>query len=295
MAPPSTRRGFRLRVINGIWHDASIDPTSRFLRLAHNKHGAEIAAADFQAAAAARGTINAFVDDATGGKIADVVAAGRLTSLTRLLFVDAVHYDAPWQVPFARAQTKSRPFHSPSGTHDVAMMAQRDRFAYLKGEGFALVELPYEGGEVVATILVPDGDIDAFGASIDASFFEWMTTSARQSDIEVWLPRFEIRTSQSLERALSGMGMPDAFDPARANFGALADAASRPIYIDDLLHETRVSVDEDGTEANASARPVTPAVAPTPAIELHADRPFLFIVRDVPTGAILFLGRVVDP
>lgn len=290
------RRGFRLRVVNGVWHDASVDPRSRFLRLAHNKHRAEIAAADFQDAAKARGAINAFVDDATGGKIAEPIGAGRLNSLTRLLLVDAAHYDAPWQVPFARAHTKPRPFHSPSGTRDVAMMAQRDRFAYLDGDGFSLVELPYEGGEVVATILVPDGDIDAFGASIDASFFQWMTGAARQADVEVWLPRFEIRTSQSLERTLSGMGMPDAFDPSRANFGALADTdPSRPLYIDDLLHEVWIRVDEDGTAANASTPPLDPAIAPTPPIEFHADRPFLFIVRDVPTGTILFLGRVVAP
>ena len=292
-------RGFRLRVVNGVWYDGAIQPTSRFLRIAHNKHLAEVGDLDFRTDAdGARKRINGFLGDATAGKIPELLGPGVLTPLTRVVIANAVYFDAPWRVPFPRHATRSEAFQAPSGAKNVPTMRQTERHGYLRGDGFAALELPYGGGEVTAVVMLPDGDVNAFASGVDANFFDWMVGQLRQTEVHVELPKFELRTRESLPSILASMGMPDAFDPSRANFEGLAPAdPEAPLYISEVIHEGVIRVDEDGTEAAAAlaAAPSIGGSAGAPPVEFHADRPFLFAVRDMPTGAILFLGRVVEP
>ena len=292
-------RGFRLRVVNGVWYDRAVNPTSKFLRIAHNKHLAEVGALDFRSdAEKARKEMNGFIADATAGKVAELLGPGRVNALTRLVIANAVYFDAPWLVPFERGATRPESFQSPSGAKQVSTMRQTDRFGYFAGDGFAAVELPYSGNEVSIVFILPDGDHTAFARSLDASYFDWLVSQLRQTHVHVQIPKFEIRTQESLPQILSSMGMPDAFDPKKANFEGIAPAdPENPLYVSEVFHEAIISVDEDGTQA-AAATAVAMAegsAGPGAVPEFRADRPFLFAIRDIPTGAVLFLGRVVDP
>jgi serpin B len=112
--------------------------------------------------------------------------------------------------------------------------------------------------------------------------------------VDLTLPRFKIETKSNLNSALAGMGMPLAFDPSRADFSGMTTQAQ--LYIERVVHQANIAVDEKGTEATAATAVVmAQSAVPGQLVTLHVDRPFIFAVRDTNTGAILFLGRVVDP
>jgi serpin B len=144
------------------------------------------------------------------------------------------------------------------------------------------------------TIVVPD-DLAAFESSLDAVRFAQITAALQPAAVDLTLPRFKIETKSNLASALAGMGMPLAFDPNRADFSGIT--TQEQLYISKVIHQANISVDEKGTEASAATAVVMAAAsgAPTQPVTLHVDRPFIFAVRDTKTGAILFLGRVVDP
>jgi serpin B len=164
---------------------------------------------------------------------------------------------------------------------------------YASGSGWQAVELPYAGGSLAMTIVVPD-DLATFERSLDAASFARITASLQPTDVDLTLPRFKIETKSDLSSVLARMGMPLAFDPDRADFSGIT--TQEQLYISKVVHQANIAVDEKGTEASAAtAVEVAASLAPSKQVTLHVDRPFIFAVRDTNTGAILFLGRVLDP
>jgi serpin B len=114
--------------------------------------------------------------------------------------------------------------------------------------------------------------------------------------VELTLPRFKIETKGDLAATLAGMGMPLAFNPDKADFSGIT--TQEPLYISKVIHQANISVDENGTEATAATAVdimAAASAAPIQPVTMHVDRPFIFALRDTTTGAVLFLGRVVDP
>ena len=143
------------------------------------------------------------------------------------------------------------------------------------------------------TIVVPD-DLASFVQRLDATQFGQITGALADREVELWLPRFAIQTETDLGETLSALGMPLAFDPERADFSGIT--TEERLYVSAVVHQANIQVDEKGTEAAAATAVVMAASAmPADPVTLRVDRPFLFAVRDVPTGAILFLGQVTDP
>jgi serpin B len=288
-------RGFRLRVATGVWYDDDVSPRSRFLRVANNRHFATPTALDFGVPKNARAAIDGRIADATGRQKVEVVPAS-VSELTQLLLTNAVQFDAPWEVPFERAATRPLPFDAPSGTRKVATMSGEGRFGYVDGDGFTLLELPYAGGQVAASVILPDENSASFDAGLTPQYFDWLVSAARQTQVDVRLPRFSFGSRHSLKPVLSSMGMPAVFDPKKADLSRVARTSDdRPFYLADIVHQGWIDVDEDGSRAAASATSGASGGAGSEAVEFHVDRPFLFVVRDLPTGAILFVARVVEP
>jgi serpin B len=165
--------------------------------------------------------------------------------------------------------------------------------SYASGSGWQAVELPYAGGSLAMTIVVPD-DLAAFEGGLDAARFAQITAALKATHVILTLPRFKIETKSDIAFTLAAMGMPVAFDRNRADFSGITTQV--PLYISKVVHQANISVDEKGTEASAAtAVEIAAGAAPSQPVTLHVDRPFVFAVRDTGTGAILFLGRVVDP
>jgi serine protease inhibitor len=292
-----TAQQLTLRIANAPFAQNGLALQQPFLDSLASKYGAGLRLVDFRndAAGACR-LIDSWVSDQTEGRIPKLLDS--LDSLTRLVLVNAIYLKAPWLEPFAESATKSAPFTRPDGLQVSVptMSLNLSNGRYASGTGWRAVELPYAGGSLAMTIVVPD-DLTAFEGSLDAARFSQIAAALQPTNVDLTLPRFKIETKSDLASALAGMGMPLAFDPNGADLSGIT--TQEKLYIAKVVHQANISIDENGTEATAATAVQVEAAASVvpiqPPVTLHVDRPFLFALRDTNTGAILFLGRVVDP
>ena len=293
---------FRLSVANSAWGQEGYGFLPEFLDGLALNYGEGMRAVDFRRnPEGARGQINDWVAEETKGLIKDVIPPGAIDELTRLALVNAIYFKAAWGIPFDATATSDRPFHLLDGSErDVPMMRQQSRLRYAAGDGFQAVDLPYAGGQVAMTVLVPDsGRFEEFQDSLDGPSFRGIVESLDRRQVRLSMPRFEMESSFSLTGALQAMGMTDAFDGQSADFSGMDGRSCGGgvcLVISNVVHKAFVSVDEEGTEAAAATAVLVGVTSADPdaPIELVIDRPFLFVIRHQGTGAVLFLGRVLE-
>jgi serpin B len=288
--------GFRLNVVNALWGQEGYDFLPAFLDLLAENYGAGMRLVDFiNSSEQARITINDWASDETEGRIQDLIPPGILNSLTRLVLTNAIYFNAAWAEPFEPKLTRDGPFYLIDGSEvTVPMMRQTTSLGYAEGEGYQAVELPYDGGELSMVILLPEaGGLAAFEDSLDAGQLDAIMDGLAYQQVALTLPKFEFDSDFSLSAALSRLGMPVAFS-SDADFSGMT--GNRELFIAEVLHKAFVSVDEAGTEAAAATAVMMQlTMAPESPPEVKVDHPFLFLIRDLETGTILFVGRVVDP
>jgi len=288
--------GFRLNIVNAVWGQEDYRFLAAFLDVLAENYGAGLRLLDFQAAPEeSRVIINDWVSEQTEGRIEDLIPQGAIDALTRLVLTNAVYFNAAWLNPFSEEATSDGTFYLLSGdTVTVPMMRQTASFGYLEGKGYQAVELPYDGGELSMVVLLPEaGRFEAFEQSLDAGLLRAITRDMAYRQVALGMPKFEFDSAFSLADTLAGMGMPVAFSPS-ADFSGMT--GNRELAISDVLHKAFVSVDEAGTEAAAATAVVMRLTAvPEQPVEVTVDRPFVFLIREIETGAVLFVGRVVDP
>lgn len=288
-------RQVTLRIANAPFAQRDLPLEDAYLEALATQFGAGLRLVDYIAATEeARQAINGWVAEQTEDRIDELLAPGVLTSTTRLTLVNAIYLKAAWQTPFDEALTAPGPFNRPDATTvEAPMMRLADSLPYAAGDGWQAVELPYVGGQLAMTIIVPD-DLAAFEAKLDADAFESITAGFAERLVRLSLPRFGTESKLELADTLAALGMPLAFDPQRADFSGITTAER--LFISDVIHQANLDVDEKGTEAAAATAVVMRAgAAPAEPVTLTVDRPFLFALRDTQTGAIVFFGRVTDP
>ncbi len=287
---------FRLRIANSLWGQAGYKFLPAFLDTLAENYGAGLRLVDFQKVPeAARKTINDWVSDQTEGKIRDLIPQGAIDRLTRLVLANAIYFNAAWMYPFEKEATQDGPFYLLDGSQvTVPMMRQSKHFRYFAGDGVQAVELPYDGGEVSMVLIVPDrGQFPAFEETLTAETVADILANMESANIDLTMPKFQYDATLSLADTLKAMGMPDAFS-TNADFSGMD--GTRNLAITDVFHKAFVAVDEAGTEAAAATAVVIGLTAmPVLPIDLTVDRPFVFLIRDMQTGAILFVGRVLNP
>jgi serpin B len=289
--------GFRLNIVNAIWGQDGYEFLSEFLDTLAENYGAGLRLLDFaKAPEESRVTINDWVSEQTEGRIEDLIPQGVINELTRLVLTNAIYFNAAWAEPFEENLTEDGPFHLLDGGEvTVPMMRQTASFGYARGEGYQAVELPYDGRELAMVILLPDaGAFEPFEGALDAGQVDAILKGLAYREVALTMPKFEIESDFSLAEALIAMGMPDAFS-MDADFSGMD--GTYDLFIRDVVHKAFVSVDEAGTEAAAATAVVMElkAAMPEEPVEVTVDRPFLFLIRDIETGTVLFVGRVVDP
>jgi serpin B len=176
------------------------------------------------------------------------------------------------------------------------MMVHQAELAYAAGDGYQAVSLPYYGGVSMVVVLPADGQFAAFESALDARRLTAILSGLANQQVLLTLPKFDYHSeSFSLKETLVTLGMPDAFIYGQADFSGMD--GTHELYIDDGFHQASVTVDEAGTEAVAatSVQLATGGAAPEPSVRLTVDRPFIFLIRDDATGAMLFVGRIVNP
>jgi serpin B len=290
--------GFRLNIVNAIWGQEGFTFLQDFLDILAQNYGAGIRLLDFRnAPEASRIAINNWVSDQTDGRIKDLIPQGAIDAMTRLVLTNAIYFNAAWQYPFNKEATTDGTFHLLNGGEvSVPMMHQTESFAYTEGSDYQAVELPYDGSELSMLILLPQsGQFASFEGSLDAGKVDEIIKSLGTTKVALTMPKFEFSSDFSLKKVLSEMGMPLAFT-GNADFSGMD--GKRDLQISDVIHKAFISVDEAGTEAAAATAVImrlTSAPVPEQIITMTIDRPFIFLIRDIQTGTILFIGNVMNP
>jgi serpin B len=216
-----------------------------------------------------------------------------------MVLVNAVYFNASWAQHFEKAQTQQADFTKLDGTvAKVDMMNQAHGMQYGTGEDYTAVEIPYDGGQLAMDVVLPRGDFKSFETSFDAAKQKSTFDHLQSKQVALALPKFTIKgASFSLKPALQALGMNVPFVDGQADFSGIVSPTVDQLHIADAIHQAFVRVDEDGTEAAAATAVVVnkSLAAVDPPIPFTANKPFLFFVRDLPTGTILFAGRVVAP
>ncbi|MHB0980912.1 MAG: serpin family protein [Thermoleophilia bacterium] len=266
------------------------------LELLATQYGAGMRLVDFAAdAEAARRAINEWVAGRTGRRILDLLPPGSLDAITALALTNALYLSAPWHTPFFAAATQEGDFHLlDGGTVRASFMHQTTELAYGEGGGWQAAEIPYRGRQLAMLVIVPDeGRFAEVSAGLDAAGLDAVLRLLTPQEVFLTLPKFEITTNRSLRDALEPLGMTQAFEMGSADFSGMD--GTRSLFVSGVQHQGFVAVDEAGTVAAAATVATMAAGAYVEPPELRADRPFVWLVRDVETGAVLFLGQVVDP
>jgi serpin B len=288
--------GFRLNIANAIWGQKGYAFLDAFLDILAENYGAGLRVLDFASAPEeSRVTINDWVSEQTEDKIENLIPRGLIGPLTRLVLTNAIYFNAAWANPFEENATKEGPFTLLDGSEvTVPMMRQTESFGYTKGAGYQAVELPYDGREMSMVILLPDSDgFEPFEDSLDAERVQTIVANLEYGQVTLTMPKFEFDSGFSLKDALMDIGMPAAFSD-EADFSGMT--GDRALSIADVVHKAFVSVDEEGTEAAAATAVVmVESAMPGQPVEVTIDHPFIFLIRDIKTGAVLFVGRVVHP
>ncbi len=279
-----------LAVGNSIWHRQELALRSSFQERVESYFDARVQGLDFSAPGAA-GTINDWVRDATRNRIEEIVDDPIDPNIIAYL-INAVYFNAGWREPFDPELTRSETFHPLEGNPEPVQMMIRDdtlRY-YAQVDGYQAVDLPYAGGAFSMTVVVPDENygIHRLSDELDANAWGDLTDNLTTTRVQLWLPRFEIEWDGVLNDPLAAMGMPGAFQPG-ADFSRMFEAADP--WIDEVKQKSFVRVDEEGTEA-AAVTSVSMATSMPPLV--RADRPFLFAIRERLSGAILFVGAVLE-
>jgi len=293
------QRPYTLSVANRLWGQRGTAFLEPFLATMRTGYGAEMGLVDFMnQAEAARAEINVWVRKETADKITDLLPPSAIGPDTRLVLANAIYFRGDWARQFEKSATQDQPFHATGDrTVTAPLMFGKISAGYAARADGALtvLELPYKGDEVSMLVLLPDASdgLPALEAKLTADTYRAWTADLVRRDVLVYLPRFSVESRFALAPTLGAMGMPLAFTD-KADFSGMN--GQRDLFISAVVHKARVDVDERGTEAAAATGVAirTLAVQQEPPA-FRADHPFLFVIRHNPTGAILFLGRVVDP
>jgi serine protease inhibitor len=282
-----------MEIANSIWTRLGFTVEEAFLDDNETYFDAQCSELDFSDDGAAD-TINAWVDEQTHGKI-DGIVEPPISAETVMFLINAVYFNGSWTTEFDPEQTQSGTFHGLGGDTEVPMMRDhREDFRYLETEQFQAVDLPYGNGAFSMTVFLPKTAPDAsdFVASLTPETFAGYLAQMSADEGMLIMPRFEVEFEESLNDVLTALGMGVAFDSSAADFSGINPDAD--LFISKVKHKSWVQVDEVGTEA-AAVTSVEIGVTSVPMYwTMTVDRPFVFVIHEQATDALLFVGKVVN-
>jgi serine protease inhibitor len=255
---------------------------------------------DFAKAEPARSAINQWVGERTAGRIPDLLAPGSITPTTRLVLTQATHFRGGWVQPFAPANTRAAGFEiAPGQTKQVATLHGEVKVRAAQFGGLHVIELPFEGTDIVAQIALPPVGMPLASAlnQLDGLDLAGWSTALKPQTCRMQLPKLALKpAAQSLKAALQSLGVNRVFG-SEASFAPALGAAGAKLQLDELFHGATLQLDEHGAEAAAA----TAAVIGVKSLDLRpvqdciVDRPFLLLLVHKPTLLPFFVARVQDP
>ena len=293
-----------LRVANTVWAQQGMPLLPAYTSTLHSGFDSTVRTTDFaQHPDQATNEIDKTISEQTAGLIPQLFPAGALDESTRLVLANAVYLAASWARAFDPKFTRPGTFTRPDGTTVPAQMMSMDpnatpdidtpSYGYASGTGYQAVTLPYVGGKLAFTVLLPTGtSLTPLLATLRTTGLPSILAAVRPTQLEITMPKFTVQSDLDLKPALTTLGMPTAFTD-RADFGGITTATS--LNISTVRHDAIIKVDEHGTTAAAATGVGMQATAMPERVVVAVNHPFLFVITDTTTGAPLFLGQVTDP
>ncbi len=287
---------YQLNTANALWAQRDYAFLQEYTEIVSNSYLARVVNLDFKAETeGSRRTINDWVAQQTRQKIKDLLPPGALTALTRLVLTNAIYFKATWLQQFDEAATIQQPFYITFDNEvSVPMMSMMNtRLPYTETADAQILELPYSGDSLAMLVMLPRTyETQELESMLDTAHLNEWTSRLSIQKVDVFIPRFTLETKYTLNTILSDMGMSIAFSP-QADFSGMDGKGN--LFISTVIHQAFVEVNEEGTEAAAATGVVMEVTAVRPRIIFRADHPFIFMIMDKRTHAVLFMGRVNNP
>jgi serpin B len=293
-------RKSELRLANAIWIQKDFEVLKSYLDVIARSYGGQATNVDFlNQREQARKRINDWTEKKTAGKIKDLIPPGIINNLTRVILTNAIYFRGLWLLPFNPEFTRPEKFYLPDGQEiEVPMMrflGDRARFPYMENDEVQMLEMLYEGQDISMLILLPrQKTLTALEDKLTVEIIKEWGKNLKEERVDVYLPRFKMETKYFLKEKLEAMGLGLAFS-SRADFSGIN--GRRDLYLQQVIHQAFVEVNEEGTEAAGATGVLIGRTAyiPEKRYVFRADHPFIFLIREKTSGAILFLGRLCDP
>ncbi len=292
-----------LRTANQLFVAEKLPLKTDWLALTKKYYDSAPQTMDFSNTAAATKTINDWVSTQTEKKIPAVIPDGGLNSRAKLVIVNALYFDMPWDELFTKELTKTMPFFIARGrSKNVPLMFKQHRQHYAHKDGFQIATLPYAGEQLQFVVILPDdsNDLEKTEAKLTPQLLAECAKLPKE-EVRLTLPRLKMEPpSLSMRPVLEKLGMKAAFNDKDADLtGIWHSGGGEDPVIDEVFHRTFIDLDENGTKAAAATaviiRPKNGVPHKIPHVVVRCDHPFIFAIQHVPTGACLFIGRVIDP
>ncbi|NOK64306.1 MAG: proteinase inhibitor I4 serpin [Chloroflexi bacterium AL-W] len=287
----------QLTLANALWTRQGVAFEPNFLQQCQHHYHAEVLPVDFHDPTT-RTQINRWVSDQTQGKIPTIL--NEIHPLTMLILINAMYFKGNWSKAFNQKSTRECPFYLLDGSQKpCSMMFQNGSFRYFSDNTVEAIALPYGDERVSMYLFLPaeNSNLAAFVRTLTpTNWTNWMRRfNVREGNIS--LPRFKLEYELDLNSVLTALGMGIAFNAQNANFKQMG-LFQENLYVSQIKHKAFVEVNEEGTEAAAVTAAVMQLTSmmpgPTP-FHMTVDRPFFCAIVDDQTGAMLFMGAIVEP
>ena len=281
---------------NSIWYRQDVSFEQSFLNINKTYFDAEVQALNF-ADPSAVNTINNWVSEKTKQKITGII--DRIPQDAVMYLINAIYFKGTWLYKFDSTATKDDNFYVTPGNPVICkMMDQKNKFDYYQSDNYQAIKLPYGNGDFEMLVILPSSgtDINSLINQMDDSYWNNLLAKMDSAEVNLWLPKFKIEYSITLNDALKALGMTSAFDSTTADFSNIRKG--KDLFISRVLHKTYVKVDEEGTEAAGVTAVEFTRSSVSPGnneVYMKINRPFIFAIRENSSGAILFVGKVVNP
>jgi len=292
------QESYTISTANAFWANKDYSFLKSYLNLLINFYMAEANELDFSKNVEAANIINSWIEEKTHNKIKDMIEANMLSDLTKLVLTNAIYFKGLWAKPFNPENTYETEFNLNSGQKiDIDMMrSDRDssNFNYTENNDLQILKLYYNANNLSMIIILPkENNISIAESFINSNNLTNLNNDFNETEVSVQIPKFKFENKYDLINTMVNMGIRDAFSPGIADFSGMDGTYN--LFIGKALHQSFIEVNEEGTEAAAATSIMMELTAMPDLKYFIADHPFIFLIQHEETGAILFMGRVVDP
>jgi len=282
-------------IANSIWYRLGFQILAEFIKTNKDYFDADVKEIDFGDPQTVE-VINQWIEDKTNDKIKDMLDF--IPPDAVMYLINAIYFNAQWKYEFEKEDTYEGDFNLADGTKDqVDYMRVTGNFVYTSNEDFTAVELPYGDSTFSMVVMLPSPgkEVSDLVAKLDVVHWDSWFDNSKLMGVQVDFPKFKYDFKELLNDPLINLGLGVAFSQSDADFTKINPAGN--LFISRVIHQTFIDVQEEGTEAAAATivEMCDSGIGGSSPIYFRVNKPFLYLIKENSTGAIIFIGKVGKP